>query len=156
MILYHLTTYILTIYFRENGNQWPTVEELKGHVIVVLTSYWGGFWASSEGGFESRLEYLNNCLKGEDDICFVSWIEEDRGEQKLFMKEKATFWKCSIEYSTEYYEENVRLQRPTRVDFDKIRMGRHVKTYYEKDYDNGFRANFFAEEKYDKAFPWSI
>ena len=147
--------------FRKNEYEWPTVGELKGLVIIVLTSYWGGYWASSEGGFESRLQYLNNCLKGEDDICFVSWIEEDRGKQKLFMKEKATFWKCSIEYSTKHYEENVQLQRSTRVDFDKIHWGRHVKTYYEKNYESGFRANFFAtdswaEEKYDKAFPWSI
>ena len=118
-------------------------------------------WKPNEGGFESHLQYLNNCLKGEEDICFVSWIEEDRGKQKLFMKEKATFWKCSIEYSTKYYEENVQLQRSTRVDFDKIHWGRHVKTYYEKNYESGFRANFFAtdswaEEKYDKVFPWSI
>ena len=147
--------------FRKNKNQWPTVRELKGHVIIVLTSYWGGYWASSEGGFESRLQYLKNCLKGKDDVCFVSWIEEDRGEQKLYMKEKATFWKCSIEFSTKHYEENLKLQRPTRVDYDKIRMGRHVKTFYEKNYESGFKANFLAtdswiEEKYTKVFPWSI
>ncbi len=147
--------------FKKNKNQWPTVRELKGRVIIVLTSYWGGYWASSEGGFESRLHYLNNCLKGEDDVCFVAWIEEDRGEQKLYMKEKATFWKCSIEFSTKHYKENLKLQRPTRVDYDKIRMGRHVKTFYEKNYESGFRANFFptdswAEEEYDKTFPWSI
>jgi hypothetical protein len=147
--------------FRENDYKWPTVSELKGCIIIVLTSYWGGYWASSEGGFESRLKYLNNCLKGEDDICFVSWIEEDKGKQKIFMKENARFWKCSIEYSTEHYEENVKLQRSTRVDFDKIRMGRHVKTYYDKNYENGFRANFLAtdswnKEEYDKVFPWSV
>ena len=147
--------------FRKNDNKWPTVRELKGRVIIVLTSYWGGYWASSEGGFESRLKYLDNCLKGEDDICFVSWIEEDKGKQKILMKENARFWKCSIEYSTDHYEENVKLQRSTRVDFDKIRMGRHVKTYYDKNYENGFRANFLAtdswnEEKYDKVFPWSV
>lgn len=147
--------------FRKNNFQWPIVRELKGKIIIVLTSYWGGFWASNEGGFESRLDYLNNCLKGKDDICFVSWIEEDRGEQKLFMKEKATFWKCSIEFSTKNYEENKKIQRPTRVDYDKIKMGRHVKTYYEKSYNTGFRANFlstdsWAEEKYEKVFPWSI
>ena len=147
--------------FRKNEYKWPTVGKLKGRVIIVLTSYWGGYWASSEGGFESRLQYLNNCLKGEDDICFVSWIEEDRGKQKLFMKEKATFWKCSIEFSTKNYEENVKLQRSTRVDFDKIRMGRHVKTYYEKNYKSGFRANFFATDswatiEYENSFPWSI
>ena len=147
--------------FRKNDNQWPTVRELKGRVIIVLTSYWGGYWASSEGGFDSRLQYLNNCLKGEDDVCFVSWIEEDKGKQKLFMKEKATFWKCSLEFSTKNYEENVKLQRPTRVDYDKIRMGRHVKTYYEKNYENGFRANFLAtdsiyKEEYTKVFPWSV
>ncbi|GAH30193.1 unnamed protein product, partial [marine sediment metagenome] len=45
-------------------------------------------------------QYLDNCLKGEDDVCFVSWIEEDKGKQKSFMKEKATFWKCSLEFST--------------------------------------------------------
>lgn len=147
--------------FRKNNRLWPTVEELKGRVIIVLTSYWGGYWASSEGGFDSRLQYLNNCLKGEDDICFVSWIEEDKGKQKLFMKDNATFWKCSIEYSTENYKENVKLQRSTRVDFDKIRMGRHVKTFYEKNFKNGFRANFFAtdswaKDKYTKVFPWSV
>lgn len=147
--------------FRKNDNIWPTVGELKGRVIIVLTSYWGGYWASSEGGFETRLKYLNNCLNGEDDVCFVSWIEEDKGKQKLFMKENARFWKCSIEYSTEHHEENVKLQRSTRVDFDKIRMGRHVKTYYDKNYENGFRANFLAtdswnEEKYNNVFPWSV
>jgi hypothetical protein len=147
--------------FRKNDNKWPTVRELKGRVIIVLTSYWGGYWASSEGGFESRLQYLENCLKGEDDVCFVSWIEEDKGKKKSHMKENAKFWKCSIEYSTEHNEENEKLQRVTRVDFDKIRMGRHVKTFYEKSYDKGFRANFLAtdswiEEKYEKVFPWSI
>jgi hypothetical protein len=147
--------------FRKNKNQWPTVLKLKGRIIIVLTSYWGGYWASSEGGFESRLQYLDNCLKGEDDICFVSWIEEDKGKQKMFMKENARFWKCSIEYSSEHYEENNNLQRSTRVDYDKIQMGRHVKTYYDKNYENGFRANFLAtdswnEEKYDKMFPWSV
>ncbi|MHA1473177.1 MAG: hypothetical protein ACTSQW_08785, partial [Promethearchaeota archaeon] len=147
--------------FRKNENHWPTVRELKGRVIVVLTSYWGGYWASSEGGFESRLQYLNNCLKGEDDVCFVSWIEEDKGKQKLFMKDNATFWKCSIEFSTKHFEENLKRERPTRVDYDKIRMGRHVKTYYEKNYENGFRANFFAtdswaKEEYAKVFPWSV
>ena len=147
--------------FRESDKKWPTVRELKGRILIVLTSYWGGYWASSEGGFESRLHYLNNCLKGEDDICFVSWIEEDRGKDKQYMKENATFWKCSLEFSKENYEENMKLQRPTRVDYDKIRMGRHVKTYYEKNYSNGFRANFlatdsWAEEKYARVFPWSI
>ena len=147
--------------FRKNNHQWPIVSELKGRVIIVLTSYWGGYWASSEGGFDSRLQYLNNCLKGEDDVCFVSWIEEDKGKQKVYMKDKATFWKCSLEFSTEHFAESVKLQRPTRVDYDKIRMGRHVKTYYEKNYENGFRANFmatdsWAEEKYNKVFPWSI
>ncbi len=147
--------------FRKNKKQWPSVRELKGKIILVLTSYWGGYWASSEGGFDSRLQYLNYCLKGEDDICFVSWIEEDKGSQKSFMKENATFWKCSLEFSTKHYEENVKLQRPTRVDYDKIRMGRHVKTYYDKNYENGFRANFlatdsWAEEKYAHVFPWSV
>jgi len=147
--------------FKKNENHWPTVRELKGRVIVVLTSYWGGYWASSEGGFESRLQYLNNCLKGEDDVCFVSWIEEDKGKQKLFMKDNATFWKCSLEFSTKHFEKNLKRQRPTRVDYDKIRMGRHVKTYYEKNYENGFRANFFAtdswaKEEYAKVFPWSV
>ena len=147
--------------FRKNNHQWPTVRKLKGRVIIVLTSYWGSYWASSEGGFESRLQYLNSCLKGEDDICFVSWIEEDHGEQTLFMKQKATFWKCSLELSTKYYEENLKLQRPTRVDYDEIRMGRHVKTYYEKSYENGFRANFlatdsWAKDEYAKVFPWSL
>ncbi|NVM19025.1 MAG: hypothetical protein HWN80_15025 [Candidatus Lokiarchaeota archaeon] len=147
--------------FRKKNNQWPTVRNLKGRVIVVLTSYWGGYWASSEGGFESRLQYLKNCLMGEDDVCFVSWIEEDKGKQKLFMKENARFWKCSIEYSTELYEESVKLQRSTRVDFDKIRMGRHVKTFYEKNYESGFRANFFATDswvttEYENSYPWSV
>jgi len=55
----------------------------------------------------------------------------------------------------------MQLQRSTRVDFDKISWGRHMKTCYEKNDESGFKANFFAtdswhEEKYDKAFPWSI
>ena len=77
------------------------------------------------------------------------------------MKENARFWKCSIELSTKYYEENVKLQRPTRVDYDKIRMGRHIKTFYKKNYETGFRANFLAtdsiyKEEYNKVFPWSV
>jgi hypothetical protein len=147
--------------FRHENKKWPTVRELKGRVLIVLTSYWGGYWASSEGGFASRLQYLKNCLKGKDDVCFVSWIEEDKGDQKEFMKENARFWKCSIELSTKHYKENVNLQRPTRVDYDKIRMGRHIKTFYEKNYENGFRANFLAsdsiyKEEYNKVFPWSV
>ncbi|KKN39892.1 hypothetical protein LCGC14_0738970 [marine sediment metagenome] len=99
-------------------------------------------------------------MKSKDDICFVSWIEQDKGEKVLFMKENTYFWKCSIEYSTKKYKENVNSQRATRVDFDKIVWGRHVKTYYNKNFKAGFRSNFpvtdyWDAEMYDKTFPWS-
>ena len=147
--------------FRDNDFRWPTVQDLKGKIIVVLTSYWGGYWASSEGGFESRLKYLRESLRGSAGVCFVSWIDDDRGEEVPFIKNNSHFWKCSIEYSTKIYKENLQAQRLTRADFDKIIMGRHVKTYYKKNFDAGYRSNFLAtdswkSEKYDKAYPWSI
>jgi hypothetical protein len=147
--------------FREHNFKWPTVKELRGKVIVVLTSYWGGYWASSEGGFQSRLNYLKSSLEGQDDVCFVSWTQEDKGKEVLFMKTKTNFWKCSLLYSTKQFKKNVEGQRLTRVDFDKIVWGRHVKTYYNKNYQAGYRGNFFAtdswgEAKYDKSFPWSV
>jgi len=147
--------------FRENNFNWPTVRELKGKIVIVLTSYWGGHWASSEDGFESRLKYLTNCLEGKDDVCFVSWIDEDKGEKSSFLKEKTYFWKCSLDYSKKKYNENVEVQRLTRVDFDKIVWGRHVKTYFNKDFKAGYRCNFpstdsWETEKYDISFPWSI
>ncbi|MHA2038750.1 MAG: hypothetical protein ACW98X_20145 [Promethearchaeota archaeon] len=147
--------------FRENNFKWPTVRELKGKIIIVLTSYWGGYWASSEGGFESRLHYLKNCLDGTDDLCFVSWTQEDKGKQALYMKEKSNFWKCSLEFGTTNFQNNVEAQRATRVDYDKIIWGRHVKTYYNKNYRTGYRCNFLAtdswkSEKYERSFPWSI
>jgi hypothetical protein len=120
--------------FRENNFQWPTVKDLKGCVIVVLTSYWGGYWASSEGGFESRLTYLKNSLESKDDICFVSWIEEDHGDEVQFLKDNANFWKCSLDYSKKHYQECINSQRLTRADFDKIMWGKQVKTYYHKNY----------------------
>lgn len=147
--------------FRENDFKWPTVKELRGCILIVLVSYWGGYWASSEGGFESRLKYLNNCLEGKDDVCFVSWVAEDKGDKTIYLKEKTHYWKCSLEYSTQNFKENTVSQRLTRADFDKIVWGRHVKTYYNKNYEKGYRCNFPAtdaweSEKYDTCFPWSI
>ncbi|MFX1386322.1 MAG: hypothetical protein ACFE9M_03820 [Promethearchaeota archaeon] len=147
--------------FRENNYTWPTVKELKGCILIVLVSYWGGYWAASEDGFESRLKYLNNCLEGKDDVCFVSWVQEDQGEKSSYLKEKTNFWKCSLEYSTESFPENNRSQRLTRADFDKIVWGRHVKTYYNKNYESGYRCNFpatdaWGAEEYNSCFPWSI
>lgn len=147
--------------FRDNKFQWPTVNQLKGQIIVVLTSYWGGYWASNEGGFESRLKYLKNSLEGSDDICFVSWIEEDKGNEVQFIKDNSNFWKCSLDYSTKYYEKNKKSQKLTRADFDKIVWGRHVKTYYKKNFQAGYRCNFpvtdsWGSDKYDESFPWSI
>ena len=146
--------------FRENNFQWPTVRELKGRVIIVLTSYWGGYWASNEGGFESRLRYLNNSLESKDDISFVSWIEEDHGDEVQFLKDNTYFWKCSLDYSFKEHQKIATSHRLTRVDFDKIVFGRHVKTYYNKNYDTGYRCNFpvtdsWADEIYNKSFPWS-
>jgi len=106
--------------FRENNYEWPTVRELKGCVLLVLVSYWGGYWASSEDGFESRLRYLNNSLEGKDDVCFVSWVQEDQGEKSPYLKEKSHFWKCSLEYSTTSFSENNVARRLTRADYDKI------------------------------------
>jgi hypothetical protein len=147
--------------FRENNYKWPKVREMKGNVITVLTSYWGGYWASSEGGFESRLQYLKNCMAGTDDVCFVSWTQEDKGKEVLYMKEKTNFWKCNLAFSTKNYQKNIEAQRVTRADYDKIVWGRHVKTYYKKNYNSGYRCNFPAtdswkSEKYDSSFPWSI
>ena len=147
--------------FRENNFNWPTVRELKGRVIIVLVSYWGGYWAASEGGFNSRLKYLNNCLEGIDDVCFVSWVQEDQGDKASYLKEKSHFWKCSLEFSTKNFSQNSESQRVTRADFDKIVKGMHIKTYYKKNYENGYRCNFpstdvWGTEKYDSCFPWSI
>jgi len=147
--------------FRENNYKWPTVRELKGRILLVLVSYWGGYWASSEDGFESRLRYLNNCLEGKDDVCFVSWVQEDQGEKSTYLKEKSHFWKCSLEYSTTNFSENNVARRLTRADYDKIVWGRHVKTYYNKNHERGYRCNFpatdaWGTEKYDNCFPWSI
>lgn len=147
--------------FRENNFQWPTVRELKGRVIIVLTSYWGGYWASSEGGFESRLRYLKNSLESKDDISFVSWIEEDHGDEVQFLKNNTYFWKCSLDYSFKEHQKIAISQKLTRVDFDKILFGRHVKTYYKKNFEAGYRCNFpvtdsWADKMYNKSFPWSI
>jgi hypothetical protein len=147
--------------FRENNYKWPTVKKLKGRIIIVLVSYWGGYWAASEGGFESRLKYLENSLEGKNDICFVSWVQEDEGDKALYLKEKAHFWKCSLEYSTENFSHNSEAQRLTRADFDNIVFGWHIKTYFNKNYEKGYRCNFpatdaWGTEKYDSCFPWSI
>ncbi len=147
--------------FRENNFNWPTVRELKGRVIIVLVSYWGGYWAASEGGFNSRLKYLNNCLEGRDDVCFVSWVQEDQGDKASYLKKKSHFWKCSLEFSTKNFSQNSESQRVTRADFDKIVWGMHIKTYYKKNYEKGYRCNFpatdvWGTEKYDSCFPWSF
>jgi len=147
--------------FKEKDYKWPTVRELKGCIIIVLVSYWGGYWAASEGGFDSRVKYLDNCLQGKDDICFVSWVQEDQGEKSSYLKENSHFWKCSLEYSTKNFSQNSESQRLTRADFDKIVLGMHVKTYYNKIYENGYRCNFpatdvWGTDKYDTCFPWSF
>ena len=147
--------------FKKNGSTWPNLKFLKGKVIIVLTSYWNGYWVSSERGFESRLKYLKKSLEGKEGVCFVSWIDDDRGDEVQFIKENTNFWKCSIEYSTKTHNENDNHQRLTRVDFDKILRGKHVKTYYKKNYKSGYRCNFpatdaWGTEKYNLCFPWSI
>ncbi|MFX0017622.1 MAG: hypothetical protein ACFFBT_05615 [Promethearchaeota archaeon] len=147
--------------FKESNFNWPTVSDLKGRIIIVLTSYWGGSWVSNEGGFESRLEYLSRSLEGKDDICFVSWIEDDKGDQALFVKENTHFWKCSIDYSRKNYNVIYSKQRLTRVDYDKIIDGKHVETYYNKNYITGYRCNFPSTDMwntklYNNSFPWSI
>ena len=147
--------------FKKNDYKWPEIKDLVGRVVIVLTNYWGGYWASMEGGYETRLDYLTNSLKNKNGICFVAWTQEDRGSKVSFLKEKVNFWKCSIEYSTKKQNENVNLQRLTRIDFDKIIWGKHIKTYYKKNFKAGFRCNFpstdyWKSEKYDKCFPWSI
>jgi hypothetical protein len=146
---------------RESNFQWPTVKELSGKVLIVLVSYWGGYWAASEGGFESRLRYLENCVAKKDDVCFVAWVQEDKGEDVSFLKEKTHFWKCSLNYSTKNHVDISASQRLTRADFDKIVWGRHVKTYFNKNYDKGYRCNFpatdaWGSKKYNSCFPWSI
>ncbi|MFX1322532.1 MAG: hypothetical protein ACFFAQ_12905 [Promethearchaeota archaeon] len=147
--------------FRVDNFQWPTVKDLKGRIIIVLTSYWGGYWASSEGGFESRLIYLKNSLENNDDICFISWIEEDYGDEVQFLKNNTYFWKCSLDYSFKEQQKIASSHRLTRVDFDKIVFGSHVKTYYKKNFEAGYRCNFpvtdsWADEMYNNSFPWSI
>ena len=130
--------------FREKNYKWPIVRELKGRILIVLVSYWGGYWAANEGGFDSRLKYLNNCLEGKDDVCFVSWVQEDQGDKSSYLKEKTHYWKCSLEYSTQNFSQNSDAQRLTRADFDRIVWGMHVKTYYNKNYEKGYRCNFPA------------
>ncbi|MFX1379776.1 MAG: hypothetical protein ACFFA4_11870 [Promethearchaeota archaeon] len=147
--------------FRENDFKWPTVRELKGRILIVLVSYWGGYWAASEGGFDSRLKYLENDLNGIDDVCFVSWVQEDQGDKSSYLKKETHFWKCSLEYSTMHFSKNSKAQRSTRADFDKIVWGMHIETYYNKSYQNGYRCNFPATDawrtdKYNLCFPWSI
>jgi hypothetical protein len=147
--------------FREDNFQWPIVKDLKGRIIVVLTSYWGGYWASNEGGFESRLIYLKNSLENKENISFISWIEEDYGDEVKFLKNNTYFWKCSLDYSFKEHQKIAASHRLTRVDFDKIVFGRHVKTYYKKNYEAGYRCNFpvtdsWADEMYNNSFPWSI
>ncbi|MHA1913996.1 MAG: hypothetical protein ACW986_11500 [Promethearchaeota archaeon] len=147
--------------FRESNFTWPSVRELTGKVLIVLVSYWGGYWAASEGGFESRVKYLENCLAKKDDVCFVAWVQEDKGDETSFLKENTHFWKCSLDYSTKNYAESVSSQRITRADFDKIVWGRHVKTYFNKNYVKGYRCNFpatdaWGSDRYNKSFPWSM
>jgi len=147
--------------FREVDFEWPTVRELKGKIIIVLVSYWGGYWAAGEGGFESRLKYLNNCLEGKDDVCFVSWVQEDQGDKALYLKKNSHYWKCSLEFSTKNFSHISKSQKVTRADFDKIVWGMHIKTYYNKNYENGYRCNFpatceWGTDKYNSCFPWSI
>ncbi len=147
--------------FRDYNFKWPNVRELKGKVIIVLVSYWGGYWAANEGGFDSRLQYLNNSLESKDDLCFVSWVQEDQGDKAIYLKEKCHFWKCSLEFSTESFTHNSEFQRATRADFDRIVWGMHVKTYYNKNYENGYRCNFpatdvWGTDEYNSCFPWSI
>ena len=147
--------------FREKNYKWPTVRELKGRILIVLVSYWGGYWAANEGGFDSRLKYLTNCLEGKDDVCFVSWVQEDQGDKSSYLKEKTYYWKCSLEYSTQNFSQNSDAQRLTRADFDSIVWGMHVKTYYNKNYEKGYRCNFpatdaWGADKYNSCFPWSV
>lgn len=147
--------------FRENKFKWPIIQDLKGCILIVLVSYWGGYWAASEGGFESRLRYLSNCLEGKDDICFVSWVQEDKGNKAVYLKENTHFWKCSLNFSTENFTNNTKSQRLTRVDYDKIIWGKHVKTYFKKNFKSGYRCNFPATdawrtERYNSCFPWYI
>jgi len=136
-------------------------KKIKGMYHNCTCELLRGYWAASEGGFDSRLKYLNNCLEGKDDVCFVSWVQEDQGDKSSFLREKSHFWKCSLEYSTKTYSQNSKSQRITRADFDKIVWGMHVKTYYNKNYERGYRCNFPATDvwrtdKYNVCFPWSI
>ena len=73
------------------------------------------------------MRYLHNCLEGVDDVCFVSWIEEDKGKQKIFMKDNATFWKCSIEFSTKHYEQNKKMLGKNEETLDE-RIGERLRS----------------------------
>lgn len=146
--------------FRKNGFQWSSIDDLKGKIIIVLTSYWGGYWASNEGGFESRKRYLQDAIESRNDVCFVAWIEEDKGNDTQFVKNNSTFWKCSLQYSTDHFEENIIAQRATRVDYNKIGHQKHIKTNYKQNFKSGYRANFLSTDywyskKYEKSFPWA-
>jgi len=145
--------------FRKDRFHWPSISELKGKIIIVLTSYWGGYWVSNEGGFESRKKYLHDALESRNDVCFVAWIEEDKGNDVQFLKNNSTFWKCSLEYSSEHFEENVIAQRATRVDYNIIGHDKRVKTNYKQNFTSGYRANFISTDywyskRYEKSFPW--
>jgi len=110
------------------------VRENESHIKLRFHKFLKLMVISREGGFESRLRYLKDSIAGRDDICFVSWTQEDKGKEVLYMKEKTYFWKCNLEYSTKNYQKNIEAQRVTRADYDKIIWGKHVKPYYKKNY----------------------
>jgi len=79
----------------------------------------GGYWAASEGIFESGLKYLINYFEGKDDIYLVPWMQEYVEDRSLYLKKKPYFWKCSLDYNTENFSSNSKSQGLTRVDLDK-------------------------------------
>jgi hypothetical protein len=147
--------------FLNGGKNWPTVHELKGKIILVLLSFWNGRYASNEGGLNSRYKYFEGALKGDLGACFVAWIEGDKGSMGEKLKEQTCFWNCDIETSKRELDIIREREIITRVDFDKINRGRHLKTYYKKNFEAGYRCNFpstdeFDKEAYNCVFPWFI
>lgn len=147
--------------FLKKGKKWPSIRELKGKLVLVLLSFWDGKYASNEGGLKSRYKYFKGALEGELGSCFVAWVEGDKGSMGKELKNQTCFWNCDIETSKKELDIIREREIITRVDFDKINRGRHLKTYYKKNFEAGYRCNFpstdeFDKEAYNCVFPWFI
>ncbi len=136
--------------FLKKGKKWPSIRELKGKLVLVLLSFWDGKYASNEGGLKSRYKYFKGALEGELGSCFVAWVEGDKGSMGKELKNQTCFWNCDIETSKKELDIIREREIITRVDYDKIKRGRHLKTYYKKNFEAGYRCNFPSTDEFDK------